>query len=148
VFAPDRAVLANGERSRLRRFFGADFAVLHTALTVAAIEEVTATVTSGIGRPAGVSPISVPGNHLVLCPPPVAAVAHGGAAVHRGGAGVTVLADVGPGVAPYRPGYWYLIRPDGHVAAAGPAARLNELSAVLAGCSGAATLPAVRATTA
>jgi len=136
VLAPDRAVLADGERSRLRRFFGAGFAVLHTASTVAAVSELAAAVASGITVANGAKTVSIPVNHLGLSPPSVAA------AVDGSKAGVTVLADVDPGAAPYRQGHWYLIRPDGHVAAARPSTRLGDLPAILARCSGAAVSPA------
>ncbi len=121
MFAPDLAVLAGGVPTRLRRHFGAGFVAVHVAADAEA-----ATVLGP--RRGGLE-------HVIVC-------ASGTPAARDTGTGGPRVVRCAPGgsTAPYRPGHWYLVRPDGHIAATGPAAALDTLASVHARCSGAADL--------
>lgn len=111
-FAPDRAVIAGGAPTRLRRFFGSRFVLL----------AVTGDPT-GIRDQAGDLPADGPQVDVV-----VLVTKEVGSSV--AGQDADVVTDTEPG-SPYRAGRWYLVRPDGHVAAGLPLTRINELPEVV-----------------
>ncbi len=131
AFAPDLAVLADGTPSRLRPCFGAGFVAVHVMDRDAAADAL-ATRLAAAGGPATDSL-----RHVI-----VNTGVSGTQAPAVAASGVQLLTCAGsPGSAsPYRPGRWYLVRPDGHIAAAGPAASLRELFSAHARCSGASSL--------
>jgi 3-(3-hydroxy-phenyl)propionate hydroxylase len=130
AFAADLTVLADGVPTRLRRYFGAGFVAVHVtdnAISAAALEQQLV----GLGDL----------EHVIVRVGGTAAVTVSGASRLR----VVSCAESGS-AAPYLAGRWYLVRPDGHIAAAGPAAELDALADVHARCSGAAELAAVTLT--
>ena len=115
-FGPDAPVTVEGKATRIRRLFGHDFVLLF------------------FGEPNGLSAARAAAacEHLPVRAVAVCAVNHS-----ERPPGVTVVCDPG-GTAHRTYGAagpsWYLVRPDGYVAAAGAAGDLNRLPEVLQHC--------------
>jgi 3-(3-hydroxy-phenyl)propionate hydroxylase len=113
MFAPDAWVRDGLERRRLRTVFGEDLVLLYAARDAsgaACFASATAAATAGL-----------PARAAVLLPPGVTPPAD---------CGVRVLTAENTAVhADYPPGHWFVVRPDGYVAAAG--ADLAELAGSL-----------------
>jgi 3-(3-hydroxy-phenyl)propionate hydroxylase len=143
-FAPDAPVLHSGRPARLRRLFGSRF----VGLLVGAEPAAALRFARAAGLPGG----TVPAGLAVALPAAAAAGAASTSAASTStvatGTELAGLADVvgedGPGL---RSTYqqpeptWYLVRPDGHIAAVGPAADPAvagpALAAALARCAAA-----------
>ena len=116
VLAPDLEVVVQGTRTRLRRLFGRKFVLLCFAPDAAA-----AALLRGRDFP-------LPVRLLVVLP--------AGSEGEPGEDAVVVEAEPGSG-AGYRTAetMWYLVRPDGHVAATGDGANVDTLPDVVAACA-------------
>lgn len=122
AFAPDLTVLAEGGPARLRRYFGAGFVAVHVTDG--------ATGTAALGQR-----LVGPGDlaHVIVRTDGTATTPTPGVSSPR-----VVSCTASGSTAPYLAGHWYLVRPDGHIAASGAAAGLDALAGVHARCSGAA----------
>jgi 3-(3-hydroxy-phenyl)propionate hydroxylase len=108
MFAPDGLVRSDGRRLRLRTLFGHELVVLYSARGTADGGEFAARAAPRIaGLPAAITLLLPPGQ----APPP-----GDGCFTPR------LIYDDHPSLrADYPPGHWFLVRPDGHVAASGRA---------------------------
>jgi 3-(3-hydroxy-phenyl)propionate hydroxylase len=115
VFAPDFEVVVRGTRTRLRRLFGRKFVVLCFAPDAAAAAKLDGT-------------FPVPVRLAVVLP--------AGSETDREDDALVVEAEPDAGAA-YRTAEttWYLVRPDGHVAAAGGSESIDTLPDVVAACA-------------
>jgi 3-(3-hydroxy-phenyl)propionate hydroxylase len=111
-FAPDGLVWAEGRRMRLRTLFGHEFVLLYSAHGAADGDQFAARAVPQVaGLPATVT---------VLLPPRALLPPGDGRLRPR------IIHDDHPGLrADYPPGHWFLVRPDGHVAASGQASPAN-----------------------
>jgi 3-(3-hydroxy-phenyl)propionate hydroxylase len=116
---------ADGAPVRLRRYFGAGFVAVHVTDDAVGAASLDQRLSSG----------SKDLEHVIVLAG--GATSANGTGAASGASRVVSCAD-GGSAAPYRAGYWYLVRPDGHIAASGPAAGLDALADVHARCSGAA----------
>lgn len=116
VLAPDLEVVAKGVRTRLRRLFGRKFVVLCFAPAAAAAARFVD------------QSFPVPVRLVVVLP--------AGSEADSGDEAVVVEAEPGSGAA-YRTAEttWYLVRPDGHVAAAGHGDTSGTLPNVVTACA-------------
>lgn len=135
AFAPDGYVRGAAGRTRLRRAFGDGFTVLHLADDALSAARFAAAVSA--------LPSPVPLRTLAVLPdgppgPDGQGSDAGQVVVDADGA---VLASYGPGPA------WFLIRPDGHVAATGAESDLDALTTALRRCAGASATAGRDATT-
>ena len=124
VLAPDREVVVDGTRTRLRRLFGRKLVVLYFAADPAAAARFVEQA-GGQGFPA-------PTRLVVVLPA-------GSEAPELQADGIAF--ETSPeGSSVYRTGdaTWYLVRPDGHIAAAGDDEDAAGLADVVAACSRAA----------
>jgi 3-(3-hydroxy-phenyl)propionate hydroxylase len=118
-FAPDLLVSAHGQRTRLRRLLGGDFVLLHFAHCALSAKRFVDEV--------HMRRVSVPLQTVVVLP--------GGSKLGNHSLMATVVYDEGTErAAAYRreTENWYLIRPDGHVGAAGRGVDASHVVKVLA----------------
>jgi 3-(3-hydroxy-phenyl)propionate hydroxylase len=116
VLAPDLEVVVQGTRTRLRRLFGRKFVLLCFVPDAAAAASL------------GGREVPVPVRLVVVLP----------AGSEAGPEDETVVVEADPeGAAAYRTAEatWYLVRPDGHVAAAGDGESIDTLPDVVAACA-------------
>jgi 2-polyprenyl-6-methoxyphenol hydroxylase-like FAD-dependent oxidoreductase len=122
--APDGAVASDGGPRRLREALGAGFLGMYVGADPGEASRFVAQVLAA-GEPVPVHPV-------VVLPP--------GVEGHRVPAGATLLRDaegtLGAAYNPAGEAMWYLVRPDGHIAAARPGHAAGDLGGVLASCIG------------
>ena len=117
-FAPDGSVREPGLPTRLRRLFGVQFVGLYFATSVADAERFVERARSRPwGLPAGLVLVLPPGADAAGLPADVTVVHDGDGALSKAYASATA--------------HWWVVRPDGHLAASGSGDQADEFAAAL-----------------